>query len=167
MCSDTKRATSGWAGPGAYEWDEVPTDDDDHDVPVDPAAVAAAAGSDINNRGVAKVINAKGVRPRGISVRDPDRLSPMFKIGSTGFIPQSQTRVRGFAAVPVTSRGAAGSRGEVEGEDEEEGGELSVGGSQPSPTNRKREECSKDRRRRPQRVRLAKQLKQGSVSFRI
>ena len=76
----------------------------------------------------------KGGRPRGISVRDPERASPVFREGSSGFIPHGQTNVRRFPEVPVSGLHGALVREDDKGRDgeAEDGGEGVVGGSRSS-----------------------------------
>lgn len=98
VCHDLQRETHGWDGPGAYEWDE--------------AAASSARNSDSNGNDITDKDHAslgsstRGLRPRGISIRDPQRESRVFREGSTGFISPCQTNVRGFAVVPASGRGA-------------------------------------------------------------
>eukprot|EP00903_Cladosiphon_okamuranus_P017394 g16022.t1 len=125
VCYDPQRETRGWDGPGAYEWDDRPPDDIAHTATPSVTSPDTGAG-DTEGRGEATGMsggggggggsggggrNVMGTRPRGISVRDPDRLSPAFREGSSGFVPPTQTNVRGFATSPSTGAAAPDSSG--------------------------------------------------------
>ncbi|CAN0010669.1 unnamed protein product, partial [Hapterophycus canaliculatus] len=174
VCHDPQRETRGWAGPGAYEWDDRPVEggdgndndnsngnscsnsnsnnNDDGDVDGGPGAscagragaeseATAGGGHGSNGRSAAaaargagkasRKIAGEGRKPRGISVRDPLRLSPVFREGSSGFVAPAQTNVRGFAPAPfsrVASAAAAVAAVGVFSENAGEGGGRGGGG---------------------------------------
>lgn len=104
VCYDPQRETLGWDGPGAYEWDDRWPDGNTR-----TAITPTAEAGDTVESGEATGMcsggggrTAMGTRPRGISVRDPDRPSPAFREGSSVFVPPAQTNVRGFALSPST-----------------------------------------------------------------
>ena len=120
MCYDPQRETRGWDGPGAYEWDERPdrtdgiidgiTDRSEGDNPATAAPAVTEDGGGGTGRtggggGGGKAKAQKGSRSRGISVRDPARASPVFREGSSEFMPPCQTNVRRFPEVPVSEHG--------------------------------------------------------------
>lgn len=177
VCHDPQRETRGWAGPGAYEWDDRPDDDDDdpndrdnhnsnrygdnNNINTDddddggafdagqPRAgseAAAGGGGDQRNDRRAAVSRKHekkparrdaggGRRPRGISVRDPFRLSPVFQEGSSGFVVPAQTNVRGFALAPFSRNASTAAVVEAAGVFCEDAGESwGRGGRAGAPT---------------------------------
>lgn len=142
VCSESHRETTGWDGPGAYEWDEMAEKNDrerDHEND-DFTSRGGAGGSGCNfdgdddGRGGKGRISlrqrrlwsrdrtrTKGVRPKGIVVKEPKRQSPAFREGDTRFIHPNLPNVRGFAVLPSSSRGV-GVAGDEESATEERRG---------------------------------------------
>ena len=97
VCYDPQRETRGWDGPGAYEWDERPDHTDCHTegttdganatlaAPAAPATATEDGGYGTGRTTRGKPSALKGSRPRGMSVRDPERASPVFREGSSEF----------------------------------------------------------------------------------
>ncbi|CAM9667282.1 unnamed protein product, partial [Ectocarpus sp. 12 AP-2014] len=106
VCYDPRRETRGWDGPGAYEWDDRPDDNDTAtnaiaDIGMDCGGKAPSdRGGDGGGGRDRKSAEKGGARPRGIAVRDPGRPSPAFREGSSAFLSPTQTNVRGFALAP-------------------------------------------------------------------
>ena len=163
MCYDPQRETRGWDGPGAYEWDERPdrtdgiidgiTDRSEGDNPATAAPAVTEDGGGGTGRtggggGGGKAKAQKGSRSRGISVRDPARASPVFREGSSEFMPPCQTNVRRFPEVPVSEHGPLVR--EDEGRHSEKGGV--VGGNRSSPANRDQADGTGGRQEKPKKV---------------
>ena len=150
VCSESHRETTGWDGPGAYEWDELAEknnkesghENDD----VTPRGGAGGSGcnsdDDDDGRGGERRTpprqqrmssrdrtRTKGIRPKGIMVKEPERRSPAFREGDTRFIHPNLPNVRGFAALPSSSRGAGVAEDE-EAVAEERGGHGDYRGSE-------------------------------------
>ncbi|CAB1116152.1 unnamed protein product [Ectocarpus sp. CCAP 1310/34] len=166
VCYDPQRETRGWDGPGAYEWDDRPDDND--------TATNATADIDMNGGGKApgdsggggggrrgrKSAEKGGARPRGIAVRDPGRLSPAFREGSSAFLSPTQTNVRGFALAPssrsVDAAAAAEGRDVTTSvaEASENGNRCGAGaggsGASRSARSAAKKKAQGDRRKKPQ-----------------
>ncbi|CAM9870244.1 unnamed protein product, partial [Ectocarpus sp. 8 AP-2014] len=140
VCYDPQRETRGWDGPGAYEWDDRPDDND--------TATNATAGIDMDGGGGGgkapgdsggdggggrgrKSAEKGRARPRGIAVRDPGRPSPAFREGSSAFLSPTQTNVRGFALAP-SSRSVDAAAAAAEGRD------VTATGAEASETGNRR-----------------------------
>ena len=160
VCYDPQRETRGWDGPGAYEWDERPDHTDCHTegttdganatlaAPAAPATATEDGGYGTGRTTRGKPSALKGSRPRGMSVRDPERASPVFREGSSEFTSPCQINVRRFPEVPVSKHGAF-LREDKDG-DSEEG--VGGGGSRSSLANRDRADGTGSRQKEPKKV---------------
>lgn len=164
-CLDSQRETSGWDGPGAYEWDEAlcehdivdnPGDDVDEDVQGgNKDAFRSTAGNGGNfSKGDRKAspasVGAKGIRPRGICVHDPDRMSPVFREGPSAFISPCQTDVRTFPDSPTRGRTW---RDEQKKDEQGDFGAGNDGCGSPGSSWKQRNGEGTGRRKKPRKVR--------------
>ncbi|CAM9327493.1 unnamed protein product, partial [Sphacelaria rigidula] len=136
VIDDSQRETRGWAGPGAYEWDDS----------ISPTTMGDKGNSDdISRPDYGSPPGGTGIlRPRGIVVRDPSRESAFFRPGSRGFIAPCQPNVREYS--PVPARVHVGVDG---GEQQEEASESGQQTGSPSQKHARGGNC---RRKRPRRL---------------
>lgn len=150
ICTESHRETTGWDGPGTYEWDERADknnrESDHENDDVTPRGGAGGSGCDSDGDGDGRGgerrtrlyrrrpssrdrTRTKGIRPIGIMVKEPERQSPVFREGDTRFIHPNLPNVRGFAVLPSSSRGVAVA-GDEEAVAEERGGQGNDRGSE-------------------------------------